>query len=73
MAYLVVVEKIDGTAVSWRCSDCQQKFSVRGKLTSTERQKIITVEFRAHNEASHKSQPSAEEMAFALAAVPFPD
>jgi transposase-like protein len=72
MPQLIVVEKIDGTPVSWRCSDCRQSFSVRGKLTAQERQKKITAEFKAHIEANHKSKAVADGMAFA-AGVPLPD
>jgi hypothetical protein len=70
--HLIVVEKIDGTPVSWRCSDCGQNLSVRGKLTAQERQNKITAEFKAHMEASHKNQGVAGAMAFA-AGVPLPD
>jgi transposase-like protein len=69
MPELIVVEKIDGTPVSWRCSDCHQSFSVRGKLTTKERQGKITAAFKAHMEESHKN---ATDIAFA-AAVPLPD
>jgi transposase-like protein len=72
MPQLIVLEKIDGTPVSWRCSDCRQNFSVRGKLTTQERQKKITAEFKAHIEASHKSEAVADGMAF-TAGVPLPD
>jgi len=72
MPQLIVVEKIDGTPVSWRCSDCRQSFSVRGKLTPEERQKRITTAFKAHLEESHKSEKSAGGMAFA-AGVPLPE
>ena len=72
MSQLIVVEKIDGTPVSWRCSDCRQNFSVRGKFTMQERQKKITAEFKAHIEASHKSKALADGMAFA-GGVPLPD
>lgn len=68
MPQLIVLEKIDGTAVSWRCSDCRQNFSVRGKLTAQERQKRITAEFKAHIEASHESEARADGMAFAAGA-----
>jgi len=72
MPQLIVLEKIDGTPVSWRCSDCRQKFSVRGKLTTQERQKRITTEFQAHIEVSHESEACADGMAFA-AGVRLPD
>lgn len=65
MPQLIVLEKIDGTPVSWRCSDCRQNFSVRGKFTVQERQKRITAEFKAHIEASHESEARADGMAFA--------
>jgi hypothetical protein len=72
MPQLIVLEKIDGTPVSWRCSDCGQNFSVRGKFTAQVRQSRITAEFKAHLEASHKAEVSADCMAFA-AGVPLPD
>ncbi len=72
MPQLIVVEKIDGTPVSWRCSGCRQNFSVRGKLTAQERQKKVTAEFKVHIEASHKSDARAGALAFA-ACVPLPD
>jgi transposase-like protein len=72
MPQLVVLEKIDGTPVSWRCSDCRQNFSVRGKLTTQERQKKITAEFKVHMDASHNYETRAGGLAFA-ACVPLPD
>ena len=72
MPQLIVLEKIDGTPVSWRCSGCRQNFSVRGKLTTQERQKRITAEFKTHIEASHESGARADGMAFA-AGVRLPD
>lgn len=72
MPQLIVLEKIDGTPVSWRCSGCRQNFSVRGKLTAQERQKKITEEFKAHVAASHESESRADGMAFA-AGVRLPD
>jgi hypothetical protein len=70
MAQLVVTEKIDGNPVAWRCSDCNQSFSARGKLSSQERLKKVTAEFESHMEQSHKGE-SARPMAFA-AAAPLP-
>ena len=72
MPELIVIEKIDGTPVSWRCSDCRQKFSVRGKLTVQERHRQVTREFEAHIEERHKGAKRAHEMAFA-AAVALPE
>jgi hypothetical protein len=69
---LIVVEKIDGNPVSWRCSDCRKNFSVRGKLTAQERQKKVTAEFKAHIEAIHKYEARASGVAFA-ARVSLPD
>jgi transposase-like protein len=54
MPELIVVEKIDGTPVSWRCSDCRQNFSVRGKFTTKERHRKVTAQFKSHLEESHK-------------------
>jgi len=72
MAELIVMEKIDGSPVAWRCSDCRQKFSVRGKLTAQERCKLVTAEFKSHMEERHKAGGPAREMAFA-AGVPLPE
>jgi site-specific recombinase XerC len=69
MAELIVMEKIDGNPVAWRCSDCRQKFSVRGKLNAQERHKLLTAEFKTHMEARHQA---VREMAFA-AGVPLPE
>ncbi len=72
MPELIVVEKIDGNPVAWRCSDCRQSFSVRGKLTAQERHQQVTAEFKAHMEERHKAGERAGGMAFA-AGVPLPD
>jgi hypothetical protein len=69
---LIVVEKIDGGPVAWRCSDCRQGFSVRGKLAARERHNQVTGEFKAHMEERHKSVERSGGMAFA-AGVPLPD
>jgi hypothetical protein len=72
MAELIVMERIDGSPVAWRCSDCRQKFSVRGKLTAQERCKQVTAEFKSHVEDRHNAGGAAREMAFA-AGVPLPE
>ena len=72
MPELVVIEKIDGSPVAWRCSDCREKFSVRGKLTMQEKHRQVTTEFKAHLEERHKSEKRACEMAFA-AGVALPE
>jgi hypothetical protein len=59
MPELVVTEKIDGNPVAWRCSDCREKFSVPGKMTSHERLQKVTVTFKAHTEDSHKAKGAA--------------
>jgi hypothetical protein len=64
MPQLIIVEKIDGTPVAWRCSDCRQNFSVRGKLSAQERQKKVTAEFKSHIERDHTPE-AAGGMAFA--------
>jgi hypothetical protein len=69
MPELIVMEKIDGNPVAWRCSDCRQTFSVGGKLTAQERYKLVTAEFKTHMEACHKVLC---KMAFA-AGVPLPE
>jgi hypothetical protein len=70
MPQLIVTEKIDGNPVAWRCSDCSQNFSARGKLSAQDRLKKVSAEFKAHLEESHKAE-TAKPMAFA-AAVPLP-
>lgn len=70
MSQLIVTEKIDGNPVAWRCSDCSQRFSARGKLTTKQRNDKVNTEFKSHMEESHKSE-SPRPMAFA-AAVPLP-
>jgi len=62
MPELIVVEKIDGNPVAWRCSGCRQNFSARGKLTTLQRYTKVTGEFKLHLEQSHKA---ANGMAYA--------
>lgn len=64
MSQLVVVEKIDGNPVAWRCSDCRQGFSARGKMTTQERLEKVNLEFQSHLEENHKAAGAAP-MAFA--------
>ncbi len=71
MPELIVMEKIDGSPVAWRCSDCRQKFSVRGKLTMQERHRQVTAEFEAHMRERHRDGEAVRDMAFA-AGVPLP-
>jgi len=72
MAELIVMEKIDGSPVAWRCSDCRQKFSVRGKLTVQERYRQVTAQFEVHMRERHTAGKAVREMAFA-AGVPLPE
>lgn len=72
MPELIVLERIDGCPVAWRCSDCRAKFSVRGKLTLQQRRRQITAEFKAHLEERHKAEKVASAMAFA-AGTALPD
>lgn len=72
MPELIVAERIDGNPVAWRCSDCRQSFSVRGKLTAQERYNQVNAEFKAHIDGRHKRMESAGDMAFA-ARVILPD
>lgn len=65
------MEKIDGNPVAWRCSDCRQSFSARGKLTTQQRHDKVNAEFKLHLEESHKGEGTARPKAFA-AAAPFP-
>jgi hypothetical protein len=68
MPELIVISKIDGNPVAWRCSNCRQTFSIPGKLTTEERRKKATEEFRSHlrlahapEEAAHRPELSARE------------
>jgi hypothetical protein len=72
MPELIVTEKIDGTPVAWRCSECRQSFSVRGKLATQERQLRVNAAFKSHLEESHNTDGVANCKAFA-AGVPLPD
>ena len=72
MAHLIVLEKIDGNPVAWRCSDCGQSFSARGKLTTQERHEKVTAAFKAHMEESHKADASVRRDGLRRAA-PLPD
>jgi hypothetical protein len=67
MAQLVVVEKIDGNPVAWRCSHCRQSFVARGKLTTQERHSKVTAEFKTHMQQNHEAQSFAGGVAVALA------
>lgn len=53
MVELIVIDKIDGSPVAWRCSRCRQVFSIPGKLTMEERRRRVTVEFKAHIRKAH--------------------
>lgn len=67
MAQLIVTEKIDGNPVAWRCSDCSQGFSARGKLTMQQRNNKVNAEFKSHLEESHKGEsPRPIELAAAV-------
>jgi hypothetical protein len=67
MPQLVVVEKIDGNPVAWRCSDCNQVLAARGKFTAEERLKKVNAAFKTHIEEIHKGE-SGRPMAFAAGA-----
>jgi hypothetical protein len=71
MPQLVVVEKIDGNPVAWRCSDCNQVLAVRGKLTAEERLQKVNAAFKTHLEEIHKSSNGGRPLAFA-AGMPLP-
>jgi hypothetical protein len=55
MPELIVLEKIDGNPVAWRCSHCRQRFSAYGKLTTQERHRKVTAEFEAHMGQNHNN------------------
>jgi len=56
MAELIVCEKIDGSPVAWRCSQCRQVFSVAGKLTTQERRRRVNALFKAHLRQTHAGE-----------------
>jgi hypothetical protein len=56
MPELIVLEKIDGNPVAWRCSHCNQRFSAFGKLTTQERNRKVTAEFKTHMGQDHNNQ-----------------
>jgi hypothetical protein len=68
MLELVVTEKIDGNPVAWRCSDCRQSFSARGKLSAKERLQKVTTEFKSHVEESHKAKAVASGIGYSAIA-----
>ena len=70
MPQLVVIEKIDGNPVAWRCSDCNHPFYGGRELNSQQRLDKVTAEFKSHIEDRHKGE-AVKPMAFA-AAVPLP-
>jgi hypothetical protein len=74
MPQLVVVEKIDGNPVSWRCSQCRLSFSARGKLTTKERLAKVNAEFKVHLEESHNAEVAAPSdfRSMDFAGVPLP-
>jgi hypothetical protein len=53
MAQLIVISKIDGNPVAWRCSDCGQVFSILGQLTTDARRKRVAGAFKAHLNQVH--------------------
>ena len=69
MPQLIVMEKIDGNPVAWRCSGCSLSFSARGKLTTQQRNEKVNAEFKSHVEESHKGEDPARPTAFAAAAL----
>ena len=66
---LIVLERIDGSPVAWRCSDCREKYFVRSKLTRRRDAGKFTAEFKVLIEERHKAEKCAHEMAFAAGAV----
>jgi hypothetical protein len=66
MPQLIVVEKIDGNPVAWRCSECRQTFSARGKLTMEERHRKVAGDFKIHMEECHKAQGAVAGLGFRL-------
>lgn len=53
MPELIVLSRIDGNPVAWRCSVCQQIFSIPGQLSTQARRKKIDAEFEAHIHRDH--------------------
>ena len=53
MPELIVIDRIDGTPVAWRCSQCREVFSMPGKFTTEERHNKVNAEFKAHLRRAH--------------------
>jgi uncharacterized C2H2 Zn-finger protein len=53
MAQLIVISKIDGNPVAWRCSDCGEIFSVSGSFTAVARSTKVGAEFKVHVNKAH--------------------
>lgn len=64
MAELIVIDRIDGSPVAWRCSQCRQQFFIPGKLTTEERHRKVKAEFRAHSQQAHASEEADAKESF---------
>jgi hypothetical protein len=59
MPELIIIDRIDGTPVAWRCSQCREVFSMPGKFTTEERRRKVNVEFKAHLRRDHTTREAA--------------
>ena len=59
MPELIVIDRIDGTPVAWRCSHCREVFSMPGKFTTEERSRKVNEEFKAHLRRHHATREAA--------------
>jgi hypothetical protein len=59
MAELIIIDRIDGNPVAWRCSQCRQVFSVSGKFTTEERRNKVDAEFKSHLRRGHATNEAA--------------
>ncbi|HET6935849.1 MAG TPA: hypothetical protein VFI72_13485 [Candidatus Angelobacter sp.] len=53
MPELIVLSRIDGNPVAWRCSACRQIFSIPGQLSTQLRRKKVKAEFESHLHRDH--------------------
>ena len=63
MAQLIVISRIDGNPVAWRCSTCRQVFTIPGQLATEARRKKVAAEFQKHVDQVH---PNDHEVAVSL-------
>jgi len=59
MPELIVIDRIAGTPVAWRCSQCREVFSMPGKFSTEERRRKVNVEFKDHLRRHHATREAA--------------